>query len=61
MEETLKYFMHTLTDLMSSGKLTDVELEAVEFALEFVTDEWVEELHKTQEHIEQVKKSGMMN
>jgi hypothetical protein len=54
-------FMGTIQGLMASGKLTAAESEAVEFALDLVTEEWMIELHKTAEHIEQLKKSGMMN
>ena len=61
MEEMIHSFMHTIQDLMTSGKLTAAELKAVEFALDLVTEEWVLELDKTSEHIEQLKKTGMMN
>lgn len=57
----IQYFMRTIQGLMASGKLTEEESEAVEFALDLVTEEWMVELHKTSEHIEQLKKTGMMN
>jgi len=61
LEEMIHSFMHTIQDLMTSRKLTAEELEAVKFALDLVTEEWVLELDKTSEHIENLKKTGMMN
>jgi hypothetical protein len=54
-------FMRTIQGLMASGKLTAAESEAVEFALDLVTEEWMVELQRTSEHVEQLKKTGMMN
>jgi hypothetical protein len=53
--------MRTIQGVMASGKLTAEESEAVEFALDLVTEEWMIELQRTSEHIEQLKKTGMMN
>ena len=61
MEEMIHSFMRTIQGVMASGKLTAEESEAVEFALDLVTEEWMIELQRTSEHIEQLKKTGMMN
>jgi len=61
LEEIIHSFMGTIQGLMASGKLTEEESEAVEFALDLVTEEWVVELQRTSEHIEHLKKTGMMN
>ena len=53
--------MHTIQELILSGKFVKEELDALEFALELVTEAWVEELKITQEHIDTLKKTGMMN
>jgi hypothetical protein len=57
----IQSFMGTIQGLMASGKLTAEESEAVEFALDLVTEEWVIELEKTSEHINWLKKTGMMH
>jgi hypothetical protein len=54
-------FMGTIQGLMASGKLTAEESEAVEFALDLVTEEWVIELQRTSDYVEQLKKTGMMH
>jgi hypothetical protein len=61
LEEMIHYFMRTIQELMASGKLTAEESEALEFALDLVTEEWMIELQKTSEHIEHLKKTGLMN
>ena len=61
LEEIIKSFMHTLKDIMATKQLNAQELDAMDFAIELVTEAWVEELHNTQAHIDQMKKTGMMN
>lgn len=59
--EIIKHYMRSLQDMMSSGKLSDEEIDTLEFALELAEYEFFAELQKTQEELDHLKRTGMLN
>jgi len=47
--------------MMDSKKLSSDEFNALEFAHELAEYEFYEEIQKTQDHIDHLKRTGMLN
>lgn len=59
--EIIKKYMTVFRQMMDSGKLSEEEYHALEFAHELAEYEFYEEIQKTQEIIDELKATGMMN
>ena len=59
--EVIRRYMATLRSMMDSGKLSSEEFNALEFAHELAEYEFYEEIQKTQDHIDHLKRTGMLN
>ena len=57
----IRRYMATLRSMMDSGKLSSEEFNALEFAHELAEYEFYEEIQKTQDHIDHLKRTGMLN
>lgn len=59
--EVIRRYMATLRSMMDSGKLNFEEFNALEFAHELAEYEFYEEIQKTQDHIDHLKRTGMLH
>ena len=59
--EIIKIFMSTLRVMLDSGKLSSEQYNAIEFAHELAQYEFFAEIQKTQDHIDHLKLTGMLN
>ncbi len=53
--------MATLRTMLDSGKLSSDQYNAIEFAIELAQYEFFAEIQKTQDHIDHLKRTGMLN
>ena len=59
--EIIRMYMATFRKLLDSGKLSSEEYNAIEFAHELAEYEFFAEIQKTQDHIDHLKQTGMLN
>jgi hypothetical protein len=59
--DLLKHHMAVLRVLMDSGKLNEKEYEAIDFAHDLTVEEFFAEAQRTQDLIDQLKATGMLN
>lgn len=59
--EIIKSFMATLREMLDSGKLNSEQYNAIEFAHELAQYEFFAEIQKTQDQIDHLKQTGMLN
>ena len=53
--------MATLREMLDSGKLNSEQYNAIEFAHELAQYEFFAEIQKTQDQIDHLKQTGMLN
>jgi hypothetical protein len=61
LEEMIQYYMMVIRNLMDSGKLNEDEYEALEYAHYLALEEFYLEAQNTQNEIEHLKRTGMIN
>lgn len=54
-------YMATLRKMLDSGKLSSEEYNAIEFAHELAEYEFFAEIRRTQDQIDHLKQTGMLN
>ena len=59
--EIIRMYMATFRKLLDSGKLSSEEYNAIEFAHELAEYEFFAEIQKTQDQIDHLKQTGMLN
>ena len=59
--EIIRMYMATFRELLDSGKLSTEEYNAIEFAHELAEYEFFAEIQKTQDQIDHLKQTGMLN
>jgi hypothetical protein len=59
--DIIKRYMATFRNLLDSGKLNSEEYNAIEFAHELAEYEFFAEIQKTQDQIDYLKRTGMLN
>jgi hypothetical protein len=59
--EIIKIFMATFRAMLDSGKLSSDQYNAIEFAHELAQYEFFAEIQKTQDHVDHLKRTGMLN
>ena len=59
--EVIRRYMATIRLMMDSGKLSSEEFNALEFAHELAEYEFFAEIQRTQDQIDHLKRTGMLN
>ena len=59
--EIIKMYMAVLRKMLDSGKLSSEEYNAIEFAHELAEYEFFAEIRRTQDQIDHLKQTGMLN